>query len=80
MVYLLLAAALFEECGYLTVWSKLTSALRGLPIPKITATGLWHARARARLGKGANRTPRPSASPPVNHPTGTRYVIVASSV
>jgi len=46
VVYLLLTAALFEECGYLAVWSKLTSALGSLPIPKITATGLWHARAR----------------------------------
>ena len=46
VVYLLLAAALFEECGYLAVWRKLTSALGDLPIPKITATGLWHARCR----------------------------------
>lgn len=46
VVYLLLAAALFEECGYLAVWRKLTGALDGLPIPKITGTGLWHARAR----------------------------------
>ena len=46
VVYLLLAAALFEECGYLAVWRKLTSALGVLPIPAITATGLWHARCR----------------------------------
>jgi hypothetical protein len=46
VVYLLLAAALFEECGYLAVWSKLISALGSLPVPKITATGLWHARCR----------------------------------
>jgi hypothetical protein len=46
VVYLLLAAALFEECGYLAVWRKLTGALDGLPIPKITGTGLWHARCR----------------------------------
>lgn len=46
VVYLLLAAALFEECGYLPVWRKLTGGLDGLPIPKITGTGLWHARAR----------------------------------
>ncbi|GDY46508.1 hypothetical protein SANT12839_073900 [Streptomyces antimycoticus] len=46
VVYLLLAAALFEECGYPTVWSKLTGALGSLPLPKITATGLWHARCR----------------------------------
>ncbi|MGW8358540.1 IS4 family transposase [Streptomyces wedmorensis] len=46
VVYLLLAGALFEECGYLAVWSKLTGALGSLPIPKITATALWHARCR----------------------------------
>lgn len=46
VVYLLLAAGLFEECGYPVVWAKLTAALGSLPIPKITATGLWHARAR----------------------------------
>ncbi|NIY66706.1 transposase IS4 family protein [Streptomyces malaysiensis] len=46
VVYLLLAAALFEECGYPAVWSKLTGALGSLPLPKITASGLWHARCR----------------------------------
>ncbi|MFD8338961.1 IS4 family transposase [Streptomyces solisilvae] len=46
VVYLLLAATLFEECGYPAVWSKLTSALGSLPVPKVTATGLWHARCR----------------------------------
>ena len=46
VVYLLLAAALFEECGYPAVWAKLTAALDSLPIPKVTATALWHARAR----------------------------------
>jgi pyruvate dehydrogenase E2 component (dihydrolipoamide acetyltransferase) len=46
VVYLLLAAALFEECGYLAVWAKLTAALGPLRLPSITATALWHARAR----------------------------------
>ena len=45
-VYLLLAAALFEECGYLAVWARLTAALGPLRLPSITATALWHARAR----------------------------------
>jgi Insertion element 4 transposase N-terminal/Transposase DDE domain len=45
-VYLLLAGALFEECGYPAVWARLTAALGSLPLPHITATGLWHARAR----------------------------------
>ncbi|GGT24216.1 hypothetical protein GCM10010254_50760 [Streptomyces chromofuscus] len=46
VVYLLLAAALFEECGYPAVWRKLTGALGALPLPTVTATGLWHARCR----------------------------------
>jgi hypothetical protein len=46
VVYLLPAAALFEECGYLAVWAKLTAALDALPVPKVTATALWHGRAR----------------------------------
>lgn len=46
VVYLLLAAVLFEECGYAAVWRKLTGALGGLPVPKITGTALWHARSR----------------------------------
>ncbi|WP_260634847.1 transposase domain-containing protein [Streptomyces angustmyceticus] len=33
MVYPLLAAALFEECGYPAVWSKLTGVLGSLPLP-----------------------------------------------
>ncbi|WP_242483248.1 IS4 family transposase [Streptomyces sp. HSG2] len=46
IVYLLLAAALFEDCGYREVWRKLTGALVGLPLVKVTATALWHARCR----------------------------------
>ncbi|MFD5649003.1 transposase domain-containing protein [Streptomyces sp. NPDC127039] len=46
VVYLLLAAGLFEECGYPAVWRKLTGALSSLPIPQVTATALWHARCR----------------------------------
>lgn len=54
VVYLLLAAALFEECGYLAVWRKLTGALGPIPIPKITGTALWDA--RTRLGVRPMRT------------------------
>ena len=46
VVWLLPAAALCEECGEPAVWSKRTSAPRSLPVPRITATGLWQARAR----------------------------------
>ncbi|WP_331743953.1 transposase domain-containing protein (plasmid) [Streptomyces sp. NBC_00873] len=31
VVYLLLAAALFEDCGYLAVWRKLSAALEAIP-------------------------------------------------
>ena len=40
VVYLLLAAALFEECGYLAVWSRLTAGLGSLPLPTVTAAGV----------------------------------------
>jgi len=46
VVYLLLAAALFGECGYAAVWARLTAALGALSLPPVTATGLWHARTR----------------------------------
>ena len=46
VVYLMLAAVLFEECGYLAVWARLAAALGPLSPPPVTATGLWQARAR----------------------------------
>jgi hypothetical protein len=46
VVYLLLAAALFEDCGYLAVWRKLTAALEAIPVATVTGTALWHARTR----------------------------------
>jgi len=46
VVYLPLAATLFEGCGYRGVWHKLTGALAGLPLVKVSATALWHARCR----------------------------------
>jgi transposase IS4-like protein len=46
VVYLLLAAALFEPAGYLTVWGKLTGGLDGAGAVKVTAAALWQARTR----------------------------------
>jgi hypothetical protein len=46
VVYLLLAAALFEPAGYPAVWRKLTSALGGGTAAKVTAAALWQARTR----------------------------------
>ena len=46
VVYLLLAAALFEPAGYPAVWRKLTSALDGAGAAKVTAAALWQARTR----------------------------------
>jgi hypothetical protein len=45
VVYVLLAAALFEPAGYPAVWRKLTSALEGTAA-KVTAAALWQARTR----------------------------------
>jgi hypothetical protein len=46
VVYLLLAAALFEPAGYLTIWRKLTGALGDAGAVKITGAALWQARTR----------------------------------
>ena len=53
VVYLLLAAALFEPAGYPAVWRKLTCALDGCGIAQVTAGALWQA--RTRLGPGPLR-------------------------
>jgi hypothetical protein len=46
VVCLLLAAALFGSAGYLAVWGKLTSALEGASIAKVTAGALRQAHTR----------------------------------
>jgi Insertion element 4 transposase N-terminal/Transposase DDE domain len=46
VVYLLLAAALFEPAGYPAVWRKLTSALDGVGVAGVTAAAMWQARTR----------------------------------
>ena len=46
VVYLLLAAALFEPVGYPAVWRKLTSALGDAGAVKVTAAALWQGRTR----------------------------------
>jgi hypothetical protein len=46
VVYVLLAAGLFAEVGYLGVWGKLVAGLDGLELACPSATGLWHARVR----------------------------------
>jgi hypothetical protein len=48
VVYVLLAACLFPEVGYLGVWRKLTAALAGVPTASPTGSGL--AQARRRIG------------------------------
>src|SRR3712207_2016155 len=48
VVYLLLAAALFAECGYRQVWARLVAGLDGLPAAVPSAAGL--AAARRRIG------------------------------
>jgi len=46
VVYLLLAAGLFEGLGYVGVWRKLVAGLGGLAVASPSGTGLWHARVR----------------------------------
>jgi len=46
VVYLLLAAALFAEIGYVQVWRKLTAGLTGLPLASPTSSALRQARQR----------------------------------
>jgi transposase IS4-like protein/DDE family transposase len=48
MVYLLLAAALFAECGYRQVWARLTAGLHGIEVTAPTAAAL--AQGRRRIG------------------------------
>src|SRR5712672_1194059 len=46
VVYLLLAAGLFADLGYLRVWGKLVAGLDGLYVARPSGTALWHARLR----------------------------------
>jgi hypothetical protein len=48
VVYLLLAAGLFAECGYGQVWARLVAGLDGLDVARPTAAAL--AQARRRVG------------------------------
>jgi len=48
VVYLLLAAGLFAECGYRQVWARLTTGLDGLAVAAPTSSAL--AQARRRIG------------------------------
>jgi Insertion element 4 transposase N-terminal/Transposase DDE domain len=48
VVYVLLAAGLFAECGYRQVWARLTTGLDGLAVAAPTSSAL--AQARRRLG------------------------------
>jgi hypothetical protein len=46
VVYVLLAAALFEPAGYPVIWRKLTGALAEAGVVSVTAAALWQARTR----------------------------------
>jgi Insertion element 4 transposase N-terminal/Transposase DDE domain len=48
VVYLLMAAGLFAECGYRQVWARLVAGLDGLPVAMPTSSAL--AQARRRVG------------------------------
>lgn len=73
VVYLLLAACLFPEIGYLGVWRKLAAGLMGIPIATPTASAL--AKARCRVGAAPLRwlfdlLRGPALTPPT---PGTRW-------
>src|SRR4051794_28305133 len=55
VVYLLLAAALFADCGYRQVWARLIAGLDGLAVAGPSAAGLADAR-------------RPGGAPPLRAP------------
>ncbi|UOY03504.1 IS4 family transposase [Blastococcus sp. PRF04-17] len=66
VVYLLLAGALFVECGYRQVWARLVAGLDGLPVAEPSAAGLAAARRRigpAPLGKLFELLRGPAAGP-----------------
>jgi hypothetical protein len=46
VVYLLLAAGLFESLGYLVVWRRLIAGLDGLGVLTLSGSSLWQARRR----------------------------------
>jgi hypothetical protein len=46
VVYLLLAAGLFAECGYRQVWARMTTGLEGLTVAAPTSSALTQARRR----------------------------------
>jgi hypothetical protein len=46
VVYLVLAAGLFAEVGYLGVWDKLVAGLDGLGLARPSGTAVWQARIR----------------------------------
>ena len=46
VVYLLLSAALFAECGYRRVWARMVTGLDGLPVATPTAPAMTAARRR----------------------------------
>ncbi len=53
VVYLLLAAALFAECGYRGVWARMVTGLEGLPVATPSPAAL--AAARRRIGPAPMR-------------------------
>ena len=59
VVYLLLAAGLFESLGYLAVWRRLIAGLDGLGALTPSGSSLWQARRRVvRSGAWSTRSRR----------------------
>src|SRR4051812_50083340 len=77
VVYLLLAGALFAECGYRQVWARMVAGLDGLAPAPPSAAGL--AAARPRIGAAPPRAlfdplpgPAPGPAPPAARWHGPR--------
>jgi Insertion element 4 transposase N-terminal/Transposase DDE domain len=80
VVYLLLAAALFAECGYRQVWAHLTAGLDGLPVADPSPAGLAAARRRvgaAPLAALFDLLHGPTAGPATRGVRWHRWLLVA---
>jgi Insertion element 4 transposase N-terminal len=66
VIYFVLALVLFEQCGYLAVWAKMTTGLRVLALRAPTVSGL--ARARRRVGPNPFRVLFTAVAGPVATP------------
>src|SRR4051812_49548890 len=68
VIYLLLAAALFGECGYRQVWARLVAGLDGLAVARPSAAGGGAAPRGGDPGAGAGGAGGPGGRRPAGPP------------